>query len=130
MESVPCNLSAPEIVANFATSLHCLGLCECKTKTRIAMWMHKLLCVRLESGMSDSPGMKGERGSQIASMGQEQLLTPADVARILNVSVGWVRDHATRKQPRLPVVKLGKLLRFRPTDVEQFVEQLNLREAA
>ena len=48
-------------------------------------------------------------------------MTPGEVAERLRVSAGWVRDHATRKQPRLPAVKLGKLLRFRPEDVEEFI---------
>ena len=42
------------------------------------------------------------------------LLGPAEVAKWLGVSVAWVRDHATRKSPRLPAIKAGKLLRFRP----------------
>ena len=53
----------------------------------------------------------------------QQLLTPSQVAARLQVSPSWVRDHATRKQPRLPSVKLGKLLRFRPQDVEEFIEK-------
>jgi hypothetical protein len=54
-----------------------------------------------------------------ASVGR--LLGPGDVARWLGVSAGWVRDHATRKQPRLKAIKVGKLLRFRPQDVEEFI---------
>ena len=50
-----------------------------------------------------------------------RLLGPSDVAKWLGVSSGWVRDHATRKQPRLKAVKVGKLLRFRPEDVEEFI---------
>ena len=56
------------------------------------------------------------------STDREKLLTPGDVAKWLCVSPAWVRDHATRKQPHLPAVKLGKLLRFRPVDVEKFIE--------
>ena len=51
-----------------------------------------------------------------------RLLGPADSAKWLGVSSGWVRDHATRKEPRLPAVKVGKLLRFRPEDVERFLQ--------
>ncbi len=51
-----------------------------------------------------------------------RLLGPADVAKWLGVSSGWVRDHATRKEPRLKAVKVGKLLRFRPEDVEAFLQ--------
>jgi hypothetical protein len=50
------------------------------------------------------------------------LLGPADVAKWLGVSVAWVGDHATRKSPRIPAVKAGKLLRFRPVDVKGFIQ--------
>lgn len=55
-----------------------------------------------------------------------KLLTIADVANQLNASRAWVRDHATRRNPRIPCVRLGgrrALLRFRPADVEAFIEQ-------
>ena len=45
------------------------------------------------------------------------------VRKPLGVSERWVRDHATRRFPKLPVVKLGPLLRFRPKDVDEFVER-------
>jgi hypothetical protein len=50
------------------------------------------------------------------------LLTPEDVAGILHVSPAWVRDHATRKQPRLPSLKVGKLLRFCPEEIEHWIQ--------
>jgi predicted DNA-binding transcriptional regulator AlpA len=56
----------------------------------------------------------------------EALLSLDDVARQLGVSKAWVRDHATRRNPRIPVVRLGgkrALLRFRPQDVEQFITE-------
>jgi len=55
-----------------------------------------------------------------------RLLTLDDVATQLGVSKAWVRDHATRRNPRIPVVRFGDrraLLRFRPEDVERFVAQ-------
>jgi len=54
----------------------------------------------------------------------ETLLTLDQVASVLGVSKAWVRDHATRRQPRLPVVRLGgkrAVLRFRPEDLEAFI---------
>jgi hypothetical protein len=39
----------------------------------------------------------------------EALVTAVQVAKRLGVSERWVRDHATRRSPRLPVVKLGSL---------------------
>ena len=51
----------------------------------------------------------------------ERLLTPREVAERLGVSQRWVRDHATRRWPRITAVKLGSLLRFRWADVEDFL---------
>ena len=50
-----------------------------------------------------------------------QLLSVQQVAKILSVSPAWVRDHATRKQPHLMNIKVGKLLKFRPNHVEEFI---------
>lgn len=52
------------------------------------------------------------------------LLTPQDVARRLQVSVAWVRDHSTRKHPRLPVVRVGGLLRYHPVDLDRWIQDL------
>ena len=52
------------------------------------------------------------------------LLTLEQVAEMLGVSKAWVRDHATRRNPRIPVVRLGgkrAVLRFRPQDIESFI---------
>ena len=49
------------------------------------------------------------------------LMGPAEVAKSLGVSSGWVRDHATRKSPRIPAVKIGKLLRFSKADIRNFI---------
>jgi excisionase family DNA binding protein len=54
------------------------------------------------------------------------LLTVDDVALLLGTSNAWVRDHATRRNPRIPVVRLGgrrALLRFRREDVNQFIKE-------
>lgn len=52
-----------------------------------------------------------------------RLLTPREVAVRLGVSERWVRDHATRRYPRIAVIRLGPLLRFRPEDVAQFIAE-------
>ena len=52
---------------------------------------------------------------------QEPLLTPKAVATWLGVSLDWVQAHATRKEPRIDCVKVGKLLRFKRSDVEKFI---------
>jgi hypothetical protein len=55
-----------------------------------------------------------------------RLWTLVEVAKYLRMSKAWVRDHATRRQPRIPCVRLGMrraVLRFRPQDVKQFVNE-------
>src|SRR5579872_3023248 len=55
-----------------------------------------------------------------------RLWTLDEVAEFLQMSPGWVRDHATRRQPRIPSIRLGShraVLRFRPQDVQQFVNE-------
>ena len=49
------------------------------------------------------------------------LHTVSEVADMLQVSEAWVRDHSTRKQPRLKCVKVGKLLRYKLEDIEEFI---------
>jgi excisionase family DNA binding protein len=52
---------------------------------------------------------------------EEELLTPEQVAKRLQMSPRWVRDHATRRSPRIPAVMLGSRIRFRPADIETFI---------
>jgi hypothetical protein len=46
------------------------------------------------------------------------------------VSPDWVRDHSSRKEPRLPVIRLGGgpgragLLRYRASEIEKFIEEM------
>jgi hypothetical protein len=60
------------------------------------------------------------------------LLTPTQVAQRLQVSAAWVRDHSTRKYPRLPVVRVGGLLRYHPDDIDAWIAEqraIGLRKA-
>jgi predicted DNA-binding transcriptional regulator AlpA len=53
-----------------------------------------------------------------------RLLTLDEVAAHFGVSKAWVRDHSTRRNPRIPVVRLGgkrAVLRFRSQDIENFI---------
>ena len=65
-----------------------------------------------------------------AAPAYDRLLTPEQVAERLNVSPDWVRDHSSRKTPRLSVIRLGGgpgragLLRYRASDIERFVEEM------
>jgi excisionase family DNA binding protein len=57
----------------------------------------------------------------------ERLLTPSDVAEWLGVSTAWVRAHAANRQPKLPTVRLGKLMRFRAEEIEQFLKEQGIK---
>ena len=59
----------------------------------------------------------------------DKLLTAEELAQILNVSTAWVYDHADRKQPSIPCVRLGKSVRFRPEDVRTFIDAMTRRAA-
>jgi hypothetical protein len=77
----------------------------------------------------------GERQYLKDPMQSEALLTSDQVAAQLGVSKAWVRDHATRRNPRIPVVRFGDrraVLRFRPQDVEGFINSnlLSVEEEA
>jgi hypothetical protein len=55
----------------------------------------------------------------------ERLFTAQEIADRLGVSERWVRDHATRRNPRIRAVKLGPLLRFRWPDVQALIDRLS-----
>ncbi len=70
------------------------------------------------------------QGGRTAGLVYDPLLTPEQVAARLNVSPDWVRDHSSRKTPRLPVIRLGGgpgragVLRYRASDIENFIQQM------
>jgi excisionase family DNA binding protein len=55
---------------------------------------------------------------------QEHLWTSSDVARRMTVKESWVRDHVSREKPIIPHVKVGKLVRFRRRDIEEFITSM------
>ncbi len=55
----------------------------------------------------------------------EVLLTVREVAEILRVPVSWVYERTRRRgKERLPHMKMGKYLRFRSVEIEQYLETL------
>ena len=54
----------------------------------------------------------------------DRLLNAREVAAKLGVSERWVRDHTTRRFPKIRGVKLGTLIRYRRIDVEFFMKEL------
>ncbi len=55
---------------------------------------------------------------------EDHLLAPHELARILNVSVSWVRTHAAPSaKNRLPTKKVGGFLRFDLAEVRRWLEE-------
>jgi excisionase family DNA binding protein len=73
-------------------------------------------------------------GSETSTEGQNwendtALITVQEAARFLNVTVSWIYEHVRPEaDDRLPVLKLGKYLRFDPRDLREYVD--GKREAA
>jgi hypothetical protein len=73
---------------------------------------------------------KNNRHLQDASSGppdyhDDYLLTAREVAVILRVSERWVRDHTTRRSPKIRAIKLGPLVRYRWGDLRAFMAGLS-----
>ncbi len=56
----------------------------------------------------------------------QKLLDAKQVAEMLHVSLGWVRDHSNGAEPRLPAIKLGQgktsSVRYHPADIQAFID--------
>ena len=62
-------------------------------------------------------------GSSAENRMDDALLTVQDAARFLNVSVSWIYEHVRDgAEDRLPVVKLGKYLRFDQRDLRDYID--------
>ena len=55
----------------------------------------------------------------------ERLLNARQVADKLGVSERWVRDHTTRRNPRIRAIKMGMLVRYRRADVDVFMQEMD-----
>jgi excisionase family DNA binding protein len=56
-------------------------------------------------------------------MHSSKLLTPADVADLLGVTVQTLAVWRHEERYPLPYVKVGSRVRYRPADIERFIEQ-------
>ena len=61
-----------------------------------------------------NPSDSAERNSM-----NGDLLTADEVARILRVPKSWVYSHLSE----IPIIRLGRYVRFRRSDVERFLEE-------
>jgi predicted DNA-binding transcriptional regulator AlpA len=71
------------------------------------------------------PKQKQDSSNSPSQSLADRLLNAQEVAQRLGVSERWVRDHTTRRSPRIRAVKLGPLVRYRWSDVEVFMESLD-----
>lgn len=62
----------------------------------------------------------------------ERLLSVGELAEWLQVSEAWVRKHAAAKcRPVIPCVRLGKMMRFKESEINAWLKGLQKgREAA
>jgi excisionase family DNA binding protein len=54
------------------------------------------------------------------------LITPREVARSLSVAEETLASWRSRKKPHLPYLKVGRLVRYRRSDLVAFVERAAL----
>jgi predicted DNA-binding transcriptional regulator AlpA len=66
----------------------------------------------------------------IAVSGNDQLMNARQVAAKLGVSERWVRDHTTRRSPRIRGLKMGSLVRYRWADVEAILAELDTQPSS
>jgi excisionase family DNA binding protein len=78
--------------------------------------------IRLSNGMSRSVEISGPHLDE--AKGIEKLLTPDEVAILLDVKMSWVMDHVTRIEPIIPHLRIGKMIRFRRQDVTQWLDSM------
>ena len=69
--------------------------------------------------------------SQLAAVPEnDRLMNARQVAEKLGVSERWVRDHTTRRSPRIRGLKMGSLMRYRLADVEAFLAELDTQPSS
>jgi excisionase family DNA binding protein len=72
--------------------------------------------------MASITSTKTDRNS-VENRMDDALLTVQDAARFLNVTVSWIYEHVRDgAEDRLPVVKLGKYLRFDQRDLRDYID--------
>jgi hypothetical protein len=70
------------------------------------------------------------RSQWVAIPGNDRLMNARQVAAKLGVSERWVRDHTTRRSPRIRGLKMGSLMRYRLADVEAFLVELDTQPSS
>jgi excisionase family DNA binding protein len=60
----------------------------------------------------------------------DELLTPDDVAELLDVSPQTLASWRTTGRYELPFLRIGRLVRYRRSDIEEFLDSLDTAEAS
>jgi excisionase family DNA binding protein len=69
-------------------------------------------------------GLPHQSRPEPAALPTPYLLTVREAAALLHVPVSWVYEHTRRGVPdALPVVKVGKYVRFRHADLLEYIDQ-------
>ena len=53
---------------------------------------------------------------------ENKLITRAEAAEYLGISVQTLADWATTKRYQLPMIKVGRLVKYRLSDIEAFLD--------
>ena len=53
---------------------------------------------------------------------ESRLMTPRQAAAFLGFSLAYIHDHVSRKEPRVPFLKIGHRIRFQRKDLLAFIE--------
>lgn len=56
-------------------------------------------------------------------MNEDALLTPKEMAKILNVPISWIYQRTSIGQEAIPYIKMGKYVRFKPEEVIDFFKK-------
>jgi predicted DNA-binding transcriptional regulator AlpA len=85
-----------------------------------------------DRSLTESPPTPGQTPQHTAlDAKQDQLLTAAEVAKLLRVSVQWVYSHGNgNRRPQIPSKKLGGARRFSLREVMAFVDKCAESETA
>jgi hypothetical protein len=54
----------------------------------------------------------------------DKLLTPDEVALLLDVKMSWLMDHVSRIEPIIPHIRIGKVIRFKRAVVIDWLDSL------
>jgi hypothetical protein len=77
--------------------------------------------VAFEPQQTMPPGSRSPMNDRITP--KDKLLTPQEVCQWMDVKMNWLKDHTTRSQPIVPHIRMGKVIRFRRTDIAEFIER-------